>query len=121
MMKRGAPPDKVGVLYRLLPIEFHFFTSRINSKGYHSLVPGLISCFRHGMGPFNDANMSSELIEGKSTWFQIKAPKRILNCLFTLNLNLIPKLITSLNLRLILIKKHNTYHFHSFPFLLTMV
>ena len=26
-----------------LPIEFHGFTSRINSKGYHSLVPGLIS------------------------------------------------------------------------------
>ena len=28
-----------------LPIEFHGFTSRINSKGYHSLVPGLISIF----------------------------------------------------------------------------
>ena len=26
-----------------LPIEFHGFTSRINSKGYHSLVPGFIS------------------------------------------------------------------------------
>ena len=26
-------------------IEFHGFTSRINSKGYHSLVPGLISIF----------------------------------------------------------------------------
>ena len=26
-----------------LPIEFHDFTRRINSKGYHSLVPGLIS------------------------------------------------------------------------------
>ena len=24
---------------------FHGFTSRINSKGYHSLVPGLISIF----------------------------------------------------------------------------
>ena len=30
MMKGGAPPDKVGVLYRLLPIEFHGFTSRID-------------------------------------------------------------------------------------------
>ena len=29
MMKAGAPPDKVGVLYHLLPIEFHGFTSRI--------------------------------------------------------------------------------------------
>ena len=28
-----------------LPIEFHGFTSRINFKGYHSLVPGLISIF----------------------------------------------------------------------------
>ena len=25
---------------------------RINSKGYHSLVPGLISIFLDGMGPF---------------------------------------------------------------------
>ena len=28
-----------------LPIEIHGFTSRINSKGYYSLVPGLISIF----------------------------------------------------------------------------
>ena len=28
MMKSGAPPHKVRVLYRLLPIEFHGFTSR---------------------------------------------------------------------------------------------
>ena len=41
MMKRGAPPDKVV----WLPIDFQGFTSRINSKGYHSLVPGLISIF----------------------------------------------------------------------------
>ena len=50
-MKCGAPPDKLGV-YVWLPIEFHAFTSRINSKDYHSLVPGLISIFRDGMGPF---------------------------------------------------------------------
>ena len=49
MMKSGAPPDKVGVLYRLLPIEFHGFRNIILiSKGYHSLVPGLISFFRDG-------------------------------------------------------------------------
>ena len=30
MTKNGAPPDKVGVLYSLLPIEFHGFTSRID-------------------------------------------------------------------------------------------
>ena len=29
LMKSGAPPDKVGVLHRLLPIEFHGFTRRI--------------------------------------------------------------------------------------------
>ena len=28
-----------------LTIEFHGFTSRIKSKGYHCLVPGLISIF----------------------------------------------------------------------------
>ena len=30
MMKSGAPTDKVGVLYHLLPIDFHSFTSRID-------------------------------------------------------------------------------------------
>ena len=30
MMKSRAPPDKVGVLLRLIPIEFHGFTSRID-------------------------------------------------------------------------------------------
>ena len=30
MMKNGAPLDNVGVLYRLLSIEFHGFTSRID-------------------------------------------------------------------------------------------
>ena len=42
MIKSGAPPDKFRVLYRMLPIEFHGFTSRIITH-YHSLVPGLIS------------------------------------------------------------------------------
>ena len=28
-----------------LPIELHGYTNRINSKGYHSLVPALISIF----------------------------------------------------------------------------
>ena len=53
-MQSGAPPDKFGVLYctAWLPIEFHGFTSRIIFKGYHSLVPGLISIFTDGMGPF---------------------------------------------------------------------
>ena len=43
MMKTGAPPDKIGVLHRLLPMEFHGFTSRIDFKGYHTLVPGVFS------------------------------------------------------------------------------
>ena len=30
MIKSGAPPDKVGVLSRLLSIDFHGFTSRID-------------------------------------------------------------------------------------------
>ena len=30
LMERGAPPDKVAVLHRLLPIEFHCFPSRID-------------------------------------------------------------------------------------------
>ena len=47
MIKCGAPPDKFIVLY------LHGFTSRINSKNYHSLAPGLISFFRDRMGPFN--------------------------------------------------------------------
>ena len=43
MMESGAPPDKSCTVW--LPIEFHGFTSRVNSKGYHSLVPGLITIF----------------------------------------------------------------------------
>ena len=30
IMKRGAPPDKLGVLHNVLPIEFHGFTTRID-------------------------------------------------------------------------------------------
>ena len=45
MMKSGAPPDKFGIRTIWLPIEFHGFTSRIKSKSYDSLVPGLISIF----------------------------------------------------------------------------
>ena len=56
MMKSGARPDKFGSCIVWLPIEFHGFTSRIYSKGYHSLVPGLISIFRDVMGPFNCQN-----------------------------------------------------------------
>ena len=41
-----------------LHIEFHGFISRINSKGYHNLVPGLISIiFTDGMGPFKLASV----------------------------------------------------------------
>ena len=45
MMKSGAPPDKFGVLYCLLPIEFYLSRAELISKGYHSLFPGLISIF----------------------------------------------------------------------------
>ena len=50
MMKSRAPPDKFQVLYRFVPIQFHGFTSRINSNGYHFLVPGLISIFYRWYG-----------------------------------------------------------------------
>ena len=50
MMKSGAPPDKVRVLYCLLTIDSMVSKAELISKGYHSLVPGLI--FRDGMGPF---------------------------------------------------------------------
>ena len=43
MMKCGAPPDRPCTV--CLPTEFHDFTSRFNSKGYHSLVPALFSIF----------------------------------------------------------------------------
>ena len=40
-----------------LPIEFHGFTSRINSEGYHSLVPGLISILLETVWvPFKNPN-----------------------------------------------------------------
>ena len=45
MVKSGAPPDDLESCTIWLPIEFHGFTSRINSKGYHSFVPGLITIF----------------------------------------------------------------------------
>ena len=45
MMKSGAPPDNSEFCTVYLPKEFHGFTSRINSKGYHSSVHGLISIF----------------------------------------------------------------------------
>ena len=45
MMKSGAPPDIFGVWYHMVTYRIPLFTSIINSKGYHSLVPGLISIF----------------------------------------------------------------------------
>ena len=53
MMKSGAPPYKVRVLHRLLPIAFHGFISRTDFKGL-SLFGSLsyLNIFRDGMGPF---------------------------------------------------------------------
>ena len=45
LMKSGAPLTNSESCTLRLPIEFHGFTSKINSKGYHSLVPGVISIF----------------------------------------------------------------------------
>ena len=50
MMISGAPPENSESCTVCLPIEFHGSISRINSKGYHSLVPGLISFFYRRYG-----------------------------------------------------------------------
>ena len=47
MMKSGAPPSESCTVW--LPIEFHGFTSRFNSKGSWFYL----NIFRDGMGPFN--------------------------------------------------------------------
>ena len=48
MRKNEAPPDKFGVLHRLLYVEFHGFTSRVNFRGL-----SLVGFFRESIGPFN--------------------------------------------------------------------
>ena len=54
MMKSGAPLTNSESCTVCLPIEFHGFTSRMNSKGYHSLAPGLISiCLETVWVPLN--------------------------------------------------------------------
>ena len=46
MMKSGASPDKFGVLYCMyVTCRIQWFYMQISSRGYHSLVPGLISIF----------------------------------------------------------------------------
>ena len=56
MMKSGAPPYKVGVLYHMLHIEFHGFTSRTDFEGL-SLFSfwSYLNLFRDGMVPFKEA------------------------------------------------------------------
>ena len=55
-VEKGAPHDKVGALYHLLPIEFHNFTGRIDFLKL-SLFGFwyYLNFFRDGMGPFNDS------------------------------------------------------------------
>ena len=54
--EKEAPPDKVGALYHLLPIEFHDFTGRIDFLRL-SLFGSwyYLNFFRDGMGPFMDS------------------------------------------------------------------
>ena len=40
MIKSGAPPDNVGVLHHVLPIEFNDFTSRIDFWSYLIFLDG---------------------------------------------------------------------------------
>ena len=49
MIKNRAPPDKVGVLHRLLPIEFNGFTRRND----HCSVPGITSFLEKVWVPLN--------------------------------------------------------------------
>ena len=54
MMKYGAPPDKFGVLCRVLTIEFHVFYSGID---FTELLPlcawNYLRFCKDGIGPFN--------------------------------------------------------------------
>ena len=53
MMKSGAPPDKFRVLDRLLHIEFHCFTGRIDFQGLSLFGSwSYLNFFIDGMGPF---------------------------------------------------------------------
>ena len=59
MMKSGAPPDKVGVLPRLLLTEYHSFTSKIDFQGLSLFGSwSYLNLFRDGIGPFkiNESN-----------------------------------------------------------------
>ena len=49
MMKSRAPPDKIGVLHCLLPIEFHGFTSRIDFTGLSLFVSWYYLNFLEGV------------------------------------------------------------------------
>ena len=50
MLENGAPPDKYGVLYRLLHVEFHGFNSRIPCFI-------LTQYFTDVMDPFNEVHV----------------------------------------------------------------
>ena len=55
MLENGAPPDKFGVLYRLLNIEFHGFNSRVDVLGLsHIGSCHKLNYFTDGMGPFKN-------------------------------------------------------------------
>ena len=58
MMKRGAPPDKVGILYHMVTYRISWFQAELISKGYHTLVPDLILIFLKTVSvPLNKFNI----------------------------------------------------------------
>ena len=59
MMQSGALPDKVGVLHRLLRIELHGFTSRIESSIISVWFLVLSQFFIDSIGPFNYYSLTS--------------------------------------------------------------
>ena len=60
MMKSGAPPDKIGVMYHMLPIESHGFTSRIDLEGLSLFGSrSYLNFFRDCMGLFNMVGLSN--------------------------------------------------------------
>ena len=59
-MKSGAPPDKFGVLHRLLQIEFHGLNSRIDFLRFKVITLWFLvlsQFFVNGMSPFNQNPM----------------------------------------------------------------
>ena len=71
MLENGALPDKFGVLYQLLHIEFHDLNSRIDVLGLSHLCSWYeFQLFTDGMGPFKGDLLLSSNIRPVTAYFQ---------------------------------------------------